>query len=433
MSEEKKAEENVETNVETEVKVEDIDIDQVFGVSDSVMTPEENTKPNIMDPINPKVDMTFTEPVEKEDWMDDEDVVAPETVTKKTEEGLKAEGGEILEDISNAEVDEEDVETEVKQETRGRKPINGVGDIINKMVKSEKLFAFDDDKSLDEYTAKDIEELLEANLEERANQVRRETPKQFFDALPNELKVAARYVADGGTDLKSLFKTLAQAEETYDLDIKSERGQEQIIMEYLSATGYGTQEEINEEIEIWKDLGKLEQQASKFKPKLDKMQEKVVAQKLQEQQMKQKQQEEASKQYMHNVYETLKEGNLGKLKMDKKTQSLLYNGLVQPAYPSVSGRNTNLLGHLLEKYQFQEPNYTLISEALWLLADPDGYKNRIMDMGAQKNTEKVVRKLKMEQANKNTSSLGVTQKEETSKKPTRKKIQRKPQNFFKRI
>ena len=428
MSEDKK----VEANVETEVKVEDINLDEVFGVSDSVITPEENTKPNMMDPIKPKVDMTFTEPVEKEDWMDDEDVVAPDTVTKKTEEGVKAEGGEILEDLA---IDEEETEeeTEVKSETRGRKPINGVGDIISKMVKSEKLFAFDDDKSLDEYSAKDIEELLEANMEEVRNQVRRETPKQFFDALPNELKVAARYVADGGTDLKSLFKTLAQAEETYELDAKTERGQEQIIMEYLSATGYGSQEEINEEIEIWKDLGKLEQQASKFKPKLDKMQEKVVAQKLQEQQMKQKQQEEASKQYMHNVYETLKEGNLGKLKMDKKTQSLLYNGLVQPAYPSVSGRNTNLLGHLLEKYQFQEPNYTLISEALWLLADPNGYKSRIMEMGAQKNTEKVVRKLKMEQANKGTSSLGVAEKEKETKKPTRKKIQRKPSNIFKRI
>ena len=28
---------------------------------------------------------------------------------------------------------------------------------------------------------------------------------------------------------------------------------------------------------------------------------------------------------------------------------MLYNGLVQPNYPSVSGTNTNLLGHLLEK------------------------------------------------------------------------------------
>ena len=415
---------------ETTVEKVDIDIDEVFGASaDNVtLAEEEPKKPNMFERPNPEADFSFTEKVEKEDWMDEEDVVTPEVVTKKTEAGIKAEGDEILDDISNEE--EEEVE-EPKAETRGRKPINGFTDVINKMVKSERLFAFDDDKPLDEYTAKDIEELLEANLEERANQVRRETPKQFFDALPNELKVAAQYVANGGTDLKSLFKTLAQAEETFEIDASSEAGQERIITEYLTNTQYGTPEEIAEEIEIWKDLGKLEQQAMKFKPKLDKMQEKVVAQRLQEQELKQKQQAEASKQYMNNVYHTLKDGSLGNMRLDKKTQALLYNGLVQPAYPSVSGKNTNLLGHLLEKYQFQEPNYTLISEALWLLADPNGYKSRIMELGAKQSTEKTVRKLKMEQANKGTASLGVAEREK-EEKPKKRTIP-KPTNIFKRI
>jgi hypothetical protein len=422
--------------VETKVTTENINIEDVFPMgpdADSVTLPEE-AKPNIMDPINPKPDMSFTEPVEKEDWMDEEDVVAPEEVTKKTEEGVKAEGAEILSDIANDTDDDSEGVDEDRVETRGRKPINGVQDVFDKLIKDEKFFAFEDDKPISEYSPKDLQDLIEANLEERANQVRRETPKQFFEALPNELKVAAQYVADGGTDLKSLFKTLAQAEETFDLDSSTESGQENIIMQYLSTTGYGTQEEINEEIEIWKDLGKLEQQAMKFKPKLDKMQEKVVAQKLQEQQLKQKQQEQASKQYMHNVYETLKEGKVNDLKIDKRTQSLLYNGLVQPAYPSVNGKNTNLLGHLLEKYQFQEPNYGLITEALWLLADPDGYKSKIMEKGAQKSVEKTVRKLKTEQANRNANSMGVQQTAEDSKKtkPNRKKISR-PNNFFKRM
>ena len=422
--------------METKVTTENINIEDVFPMgpdADSVTLPEE-AKPNIMDPINPKPDMSFTEPVEKEDWMDKEDVVTPEEVTKKTKEGIKAEGAEILSDIADdTDDDSEGVEQE-QVETRGRKPINGVEDVFDKLIKDEKFFAFEDDKPISEYSPKDLQDLIEANLEERANQVRRETPKQFFEALPNELKVAAQYVADGGTDLKSLFKTLAQAEETFDLDSSTESGQENIIMQYLSTTGYGTQEEINEEIEIWKDLGKLEQQAAKFKPKLDKMQEKVVAQKLQEQQLKQKQQEQASKQYMHNVYETLKEGKVNDLKVDKRTQSLLYNGLVQPAYPSVNGKNTNLLGHLLEKYQFQEPNYGLITEALWLLADPDGYKSKIMEKGAQKSVEKTVRKLKTEQANRNANSMGVQQTAEDSKKtkPARKKISR-PNNFFKRM
>ena len=135
---------------------------------------------------------------------------------------------------------------------------------------------------------------------------------------------------------------------------------------------------------------------------------------------------------MSNVYETLKDGKLGDIKVDKKTQAMLYNGLVQPNFPSVSGRNTNLLGHLLEKYQFVEPNYTLISEALWLLSDPQGYKARIMEKGAQKSIESTVRKLKTEQASRKTSSLGVQEQEKTNSRPSKRKITRK-NNIFRRM
>ena len=143
-----------------------------------------------------------------------------------------------------------------RKEKRGRKAISGISDVFSKLISDDKIVPFDDDKELEDYTAKDWEELIQANLEEKANQVRRETPKQFFQSLPQELQIAAKYVADGGKDLKGLFTTLGQVEETKTIDVKSVSGQERIIKEYLSATGYGTAEDIQEEIEIWKDLGK---------------------------------------------------------------------------------------------------------------------------------------------------------------------------------
>ena len=279
-----------------------------------------------------------------------------------------------------------------------------MADVFGKLIADDKLVGFDDDKPLDEYSNKDWEELIQANLEQTANDVRRETPAQFFQSLPQELQIAAKYVADGGGDLKGLFKALSHVEETRELSIKNEQDQVHIIREYLGATGYGTDKEIDEEIDIWRDLGKLETQAGKFKPKLDKMQEAVVQRKLQEQQMKQAQQQKASENYMANVYHTLKDCRIGNIKVDKKVQSLIYNGLVNPAYPSISGENTNLLGHLLEKYQFVEPNYPLISEALWLLADPNGYKSQIMKRGESKAVEKTVRKLKTAQGQKSAST-----------------------------
>ncbi len=417
--------------VESKVAQVDIDLDSLFdgaAGADSVTVPEESKPKSVFSKPTVDADFSFTEPEDSEDV---EDTAEETEDVEESTENKESETKESAEDVFKA-LDEG--EEDEKKETRGRKKISGISDVFNKLIKEDKIVPFDDEKPLEEYSAKDWEELIEANLEERAHQVRRETPKQFFESLPQELQIAARYVADGGTDLKGLFSTLAQAETKKTLDIKSERDQEVIIRDYLQATGYGTVEEIAEEIEVWKDLGKLEQQAAKFKPKLDKMQEKVVAQKLQEQEMRKQQQQQASQQYMENVYNTLKEGALGDIKVDRKTQSMLYNGLVQPNYPSVSGRNTNLLGHLLEKYQFVEPNYTLISEALWLLSDPDGYKSKIMEKGAQKSVEKTVRKLKTEQANAGGSSLGVEQREENNKtrSSSKRKIPRS-NNIFKRF
>jgi len=425
-----------ETTVNSKVETLDVNLDEIFNGapsgSDITLPNVTKTKPSILSGLNEKADFSFADV--DDDGIDDLSEKI-ESKSNDSDDASKNTLDELVEDQAKDILDSLDDETDEdieKKETRGRKPISGISDVFSKLINDKKIFAFDDEKSLDDYTAKDWEELIEVNLQERANEVRRETPKQFFASLPQELQIAARYVADGGQDLKGLFNTLGSVEETKSLNIKSEADQETIIKEYLGATGYGTSEEIAEEIEIWKDLGKLEKQASKFKPKLDKMQEKIVGKKLEEQDLKRRQQEHASKQYMSNVYETLKEGNLGDIKVDRKTQAMLYNGLVQPSYPSVSGKNTNLLGHLLEKYQFVEPNYTLISEALWLLSDPNGYKAKIMDKGAQKSVETTVRKLKTAAASNSSASLGVQEREDTTRKPAGKKLQR-TNNIFKRI
>jgi hypothetical protein len=411
--------------IETKTETVNIDIDELFNGAPSAegitLPQEEEKKPNIFSKKDSTTDMSFTEPVEEEEEQ------AEESFNEKENENVNQEvTDEVLDNIDDSEneLDNQDVKTFDKKNTSY---------VFQKLIEKDMIVPFDDEKNLDEYSVKDWEELISANMEEVANKVRRETPKQFFESLPQELQIAARYVAEGGTDMKGLFQTLASVEEHRTLDVKNERDQEIIITQYLSATGYGTEEEIGEEIEVWKDLGKLEQQASKFKPKLDKMQEKVVARKLEEQEHRRLQQEEASKQYMGNVYNTLKQGMLGDIKLNRKTQSMLYNGLVSPSFPSVSGKNTNLLGHLLEKYQFVEPNYTLIAEALWLLSDPGGYKNKIMEKGSQKTIEKTVRKLKTEQGNNNGRSLGVQKAEQQSKRPSRKNKIKRSNNIFKRF
>jgi hypothetical protein len=363
--------------------------------------------------------MTFLDNDDPSDDKDDEDPNKPTVVSKTDLSDLL---DEPLNDVPTG----DDPDKEEAKPGRQKLTKDATVELVKKMIENGSLTPFDDDKPLEEYSMKDYEELFEANFQEKERAIRESTPEEFFSALPEELQVAAKYVADGGQDLKGLFKVLSQVEETRSLDASNEGDQEQIVREYLRATNFGTADEIEEEIEGWKDSNSLESKANKFKPKLDAMQEQIVARKLAEQEHYKKQQQAQAQQYMSSVYETLKPGEINGVKLDKRTQEFLYSGLVQPNYPSISGRPTNLLGHLLEKHQFVEPNHGLIAEALWLLADPDGYKSKIKEQGQKVAVEKTARMLKTEEARKQTASP-VIEKEET----TQRRIPRTG-NFFKR-
>ena len=393
----------------------DVNIDEMFGMpgAENVMLPaEEEEKPKSVFSKETTDTSFLDKPVSKE------------------EAAKKEEVEETIAELDNLITQEEDAGN------KGRPKIDksGLAELAVKMIEEGTLIPFDDDKPLEEYTTKDFRELFEANFQERENAIRENTPKEFFNALPEELQYAAKYVADGGQDLKGLFRTLAQVEEMRQLDPDNEYDQEEIARQYLYATNFGSPEEIEEEINDWKDMDRLKQKANQFKPKLDRMQEEIVARQLAEQEVKKQQQEEAARVYTDNVYSTLVNGEIGGIRLDKKVQSMLYSGLVQPNYPSISGKPTNLLGHLLEKYQFVEPRHDLIAEALWLLADPNGYKSKIKEQGGKQATEKVVRQLKTEQSRKITSSVNDDREYDTktrTSKPAQKTLSRG--GFFKRF
>ena len=403
---------NTET---TSIEQVEMNLDEILGTpgAENVMLPEEEKKPNMFS--SAKVDLSFIDKADDDNEGDDND-------DKETAS---------IDDVIG-EVDPEGdfrKKEEADDKPKGGRPKvdkSGMAELVNKLIEAGKLVPFEDEKPMDEYTIKDYEELIEANFAEIESKVRAETPVEFFESLPEELQYAAKYVADGGQDLKGLFKVLAQAEEVRELDPSSERDQEQIVREYLRATNFGTAEDIEEEIDGWRDRGDLESKANKFKPKLDKMQESVVAQKLAKQEQMKRQQQAASEAYMQNVYNTVAAADLNGIKLDKRTQNMIYTGLVQPSYPSISGKQTNLLGHLLEKYQYVEPNYNKIAKVLWLLADEEGYESKVKEQGKAAQVEKTVRQLKTEQA-KMATSTPVVEKEET----TQRRIPRNG-NFFKR-
>jgi hypothetical protein len=413
-----------QTNVQTSVQQVDLDLDSWLGApgADSIVTPVDvETKPNLFSKT--QTDLSF---LDKPETSSEEDGDTPKYFSKD-------EAKSILSDVLDQEILDNDDEDVKSKSGRPRVEKSGLVEFLKKRIESKEMFAFDDydekKQSLDDYLGglgeKDVEELWKANIDNLKQEVAAQTPAEFFQSLPEELQYAAKYVADGGQDLKGLFGALAQIEQVREMNPANENDQEFIVKQYLQATDFGNAEEIEEEIITWRDLGVLEKKAKQFKPKLDQMHEQIVQSQLAEQEGRRKQQEQAADTYIQNVFEALRPGEINGLKLDKKTQATLYSGLVQPQYPSMSGRPTNLLGHLLEKYQYQEPNYPLIAEALWLLSNPDEYRGSLMKQGKNQAIEQTVRQLKTEQTRKNVSSSY----EEEEQKP--RKISR-PQNIFKR-
>jgi hypothetical protein len=175
--------------VKSKVEQVDVNLDEIFNVAPTGadIIQDDSTPKNIFSGINKKSDMKFLDPdsddadditakvddnVEEPEVQEDVKVEEPKVETKESSK----EGEDIIESLDIDNELEEVTETKSK---RGRKPISGISDVFDKLIKDEKIVPFDDDKSLEEYSAKDWEELIEANLEEKANQVRQNTKAIF--------------------------------------------------------------------------------------------------------------------------------------------------------------------------------------------------------------------------------------------------------------
>jgi hypothetical protein len=406
------------------VSIDNIDDFLPMPGAESIVTSddEDDDKPNLFSSNNKSVNM---------DFLDDN--------SKKKNSDEDEDTSQAIAELDTA-LENGDDDEEIKSKP-GRKKTDksGLVDFLKKRIEGNEMFAFDDfddsKQSLDDYlgglSEKDVEDLWKANVDNMKNEVAAATPKEFFESLPEELQYAAEYVAKGGQDLKGLFRALAQVEEVRTLDARQPEHQEIIVRQYLQASGFGggDQELIEDQIQEWFDNGNLQKKAIQFQPKLNDMQEEVVQAKLAQQESYRQQQQQKKEAYMQNIYETLKPSELNGVKIDGKRQKMLWDELTTVKYESLTGRPTNLLGKLLEDYQFgQKPRYDLIAETLWLLSDPEDYKENIRKQAKNEVVQDTVKKLKTEEARKLSSYV----KDDEVDERTPSKRLSKPQNIFSR-
>jgi len=397
------------------VTIEEIDVDEFLGMPDAnmIVTSSEDSKEDFDDVEEEEKKTVFS--TEKETDMSFLEQESSEEVSE-TDDAI-AQLDDEIENLESATTDR-----------AKKKASNQMASTFSKMIDDGSLLGFDDDRPLSEYSSDDWKDLLQANFKEREAQLRNEAPRDFFQALPPELQYAAEYVAKGGTDMKGLFRALSQNEEVAALDPTKTEHQERIVKNYLEATnfGEGDQDLQVDQLKEWQENGLISKKAKQFKPKLDEMEQKVLAQKLAQQEEFRKQQIEQKQTYMDNIYKTLKPGELNGVQLDNNKQKFLWDELTNAKYESMSGQQTNLLGKLLEEYQFgKEQRYDLIAETLWLLSDPQDYKDSIGRNYVNDSNGKVVNNLKTEQSRRLRSSS-----DETSEKPEKKQLRKQPRNIF---
>jgi len=407
------------------VTIDNIDDFLPMPGADSIVTSDDDgakAPANVFSSGTKTADLSFLDNDDADDDSDNPD-------TKKTVNVDKALAA-LDEDLENGDDDD------ITANKSGRKKVDksGLIDTFSKLIEEGLIMPFEDDKPLEEYSMKDWKELIQANFEHRENSIKEQTPKEFFESLPGELQYAAEYVARGGTDMKGLFRALAAVEETRSLDVSNPDHQEMIVRQYLQTTNFGNgdQDLIEEQIEEWIEAGSLNKKAQQFKPKLDQKEDEILQMKLAQQEQFRQQQQAQKEAYMSNIYHTLKPAELNGVKIDAKRQKFLWDELTTVKYGSMTGKPTNLLGKLLEEYQFgKEPRYDLIAETLWLLSDPDDYKENLRKQAKNEVAAETARKLKTEEARKISSSTRDDQ-DDDPRPQRRQQGLKKPVNIFKR-
>jgi hypothetical protein len=325
------------------------------------------------------------------------------------------------------EEDDDPLPGKEKKSTGGKEPLSKV---FKKLFDDEVLLPFDEDKKLEDYSQKDFIELISANLDGRKDDLRDEVTTEIFESLPEEMQTAMTYIANGGSDMKTLFAKLSTVTDLKDLD--PEKNAEAIARQYLRETNYGDAELIDEQITEWKEGGNLGNKAKRFKPKLIEAHNARNKVDIEKADTDRKERQRLGQEFQDSMIESLGKKELNGIPLTKELRNSLAEGILTNSHDSKLGKTkTNELFHLIEKYQTDEKKPDLIAEALYLLRDPEGYRKAVSQTAIREVDKDRVRSLKT--SNEKRKAGGASgEDDDPEAKRTRKTVTRKPSGFFKR-
>lgn len=202
--------------------------------------------------------------------------IGPKDVVQKSEEEIEAE----------AQKAELEAKAATDAKSKGRPPVVRLDEsaqkLFNKLIADKHIFGFQDGKI---ETEKDIQDLLDANINHKVEAIRNEAIQGAIQSLNPAMQAVlnyAQYVEDPSEILPFLtansnVKQIGTLDETKPLD------QERIVRERMKLNG-DSEDLIAAEIQDLKDRGKLEERAKTYKPHLTQYYERQAQQLLQQRQ-----------------------------------------------------------------------------------------------------------------------------------------------------
>jgi len=391
----------------TKTTMEVDDMDEILGTKAStVIIPTEDSKKSVL--ASTKVDTSFldNDPDDSDKDDEDKDKTKPDSLkdTAKADDVANILDGNLTKTDTDLEDSDDDTPGAQTGNKGGRKP--ALIEAMTKLVEKGILELFTDQPDVSTYTIEDFEELIESNINQKVNETATKVPMEIFGKLDPKLQDVIAYSLKGGKDIELVLKNVMRSQEVTNLSVDNPEHHERIVREWLRETDFGTDEEIEDEIAAYTDRGDLPKKAEQFKPKLDKKSAEIMQNKLLEADEKQKSAEEAQKVYAETIYKALDQKDLNGIPLNNRIQTSLYYGIVDSTqYQDRNGNPTNKLGHLIEKFQFgKDADPARVLEALWVLDDPQGYREAFGVVAEQKSAGRTARELRTAEGSRTTSS-----------------------------
>lgn len=365
---------------------------------------EVTTNSNAWDNLLPPMEQTTTQPNQFSEFIPQKEETLNDKIDKQKENELDP----INEALKNKpETDPETppvVEGSLDEKTLG---------YLNTLFEEGVIAPFE---GSDIKTFDDFREVIQKNIESQVETVKQGVLAQELDSLSPQFQSVMKYGMNGGTDIKALLESWVDAERVINIDATTDGGKRQIVSEYLSSIGYGTQEEIQNDIKTWADLGTLDAKVDMYKPKLEELQmRRVLAQENQASQAR-AYEENFNSHFISSIESVLTEDKdyLG-LELPLQLKQALYSQS-QPQYVSQrTGKYVDALEAIVEEAKYgQNANPGFYTELMFHATYPEEYKKLLLSQTKMELALESERKLRSQVKNDISSNNHVAPKTNTN-------------------